>query len=152
MSTHYSWISIVRTLTCSPWSIRTHFWVPTKFFQQLKKKLLTEMFLFYCEIICCMYSLVLPHQVYFKWVNSAYNYRVENKRKSVNYHYLLPDQTPWLTLSGSNYPCFEQLSMVPKIFQPLKFECTFLLTHLCKEVYSICRADSIKEWWKDAIH
>ena len=31
---------------------------------------------------------------------------------------------PWLTLSGSNYPCLEQISMVPKIFEPLRFDCT----------------------------
>ena len=42
------------------------------------------------------------------------------------YRYLLPDLAPWLTLSGSNYPCLEQLSMVPKMFQPLKFDCSSL--------------------------
>ena len=30
---------------------------------------------------------------------------------------------PWLTLNGSNYPCLEQISMVPKMFEPLKFDC-----------------------------
>ena len=30
---------------------------------------------------------------------------------------------PWLTLSGSNYPCLEQISMVPKMFEPLRFDC-----------------------------
>ena len=36
--------------------------------------------------------------------------------KSLNYRYSLPDLAPWLTLSGSNYPCLEQFSMVPKMF------------------------------------
>ena len=42
---------------------------------------------------------------------------------SLRYHYLLPDLEPWLTLSGSNYPCLEQFSMVPKMFEPLRFDC-----------------------------
>ena len=29
----------------------------------------------------------------------------------------------WLTLSGLNYPNLEQISMVPKMFEPLKFDC-----------------------------
>ena len=30
---------------------------------------------------------------------------------------------PWYTLSGSNYPCLEQISMVSKMFEPLRFDC-----------------------------
>ena len=32
---------------------------------------------------------------------------------------------PWLTLSGSNYLCLERISMVPKMFEPLRFDCIF---------------------------
>ena len=28
------------------------------------------------------------------------------------------------TLTGSNYPCLELIFMVPKLFEPLKFDCT----------------------------
>ena len=28
-----------------------------------------------------------------------------------------------ITLSGSNYPCLKQISMVPKMFKPLRFDC-----------------------------
>ena len=28
---------------------------------------------------------------------------------SLRYRYLLPDLTPWLTLSGSNYLCLQQI-------------------------------------------
>ena len=28
-----------------------------------------------------------------------------------------------LTFSGSNYSCLEQISMVPKMFDPFKFDC-----------------------------
>ena len=47
----------------------------------------------------------------------------EIKKKSLNYRYLLSGLAPWLTLSGSNYPCLEQFSMVLKMFEPLKFDC-----------------------------
>ena len=31
-----------------------------------------------------------------------------------------------ITLSGSNYPCLERISMVPKMFEPLRFDCNML--------------------------
>ena len=34
------------------------------------------------------------------------------KKISRNYHYLLPDLAPWLTLSCSRYPCIEHISMI----------------------------------------
>ena len=40
----------------------------------------------------------------------------------MNYRHLLPDLVPWLNLKGSNYPSLEQISMVPKMFEPLKFD------------------------------
>ena len=49
----------------------------------------------------------------------TYNYCTENRKQSLNYRSLLPDLAPWLTLSGSNCPCLEQFSMVPKMFGPL---------------------------------
>ena len=45
------------------------------------------------------------------------------KSKSIlNYRYLLPELVPWLTLSGSNYPCLEWIPMVQKMFEPLRFD------------------------------
>ena len=38
---------------------------------------------------------------------------------SLTYRHFLPDQAPWLTLSDSNNPDLEQISMVPKMFEPL---------------------------------
>ena len=35
-----------------------------------------------------------------------------------------PDLVLWLTLISSNYPCLELIFMVPKVFEPLKFDCT----------------------------
>ena len=37
--------------------------------------------------------------------------------------HLSPDLALWLTLSGSNYTCLEQISMNLKMFEPLKFNC-----------------------------
>ena len=45
-----------------------------------------------------------------------------NKKQSLNYRHLLPDLASWLTLSGSNYPYLEQISMVPKMFELLSFD------------------------------
>ena len=33
---------------------------------------------------------------------------------------------PWLTLSGSNYPRLERISMVLNMFEPLKFDCRYV--------------------------
>ena len=35
-----------------------------------------------------------------------------------------------VTLRGSNYRCLEQIFMVPKGFEPLKFDCIYLDTPL----------------------
>ena len=41
-----------------------------------------------------------------------------------------PDLALLSTLIGSNYPCLELIFMVPKVFEPLKFDCILLLTRL----------------------
>ena len=33
---------------------------------------------------------------------------------------------PLKSLSGSNYPCLEQIFIVSKVFEPLKFDCTWV--------------------------
>ena len=37
-----------------------------------------------------------------------------------------PDLALLPTLTGSNYPCLELIFMVPKVFEPLKFDCIFM--------------------------
>ena len=34
-----------------------------------------------------------------------------------------PDLAQGLTLISSNYPCLELIIMVPKVFEPLEFDC-----------------------------
>ena len=38
--------------------------------------------------------------------------------------HLSPNLALWLTHSGSNYSYVEQISMVPRMFEPLRFDCT----------------------------
>ena len=41
---------------------------------------------------------------------------------------ILPPELALLsTLTGSNYPCLELIFMVPKVFEPLKFDCILIL-------------------------
>ena len=39
-----------------------------------------------------------------------------------------PDLALLSTLNGSNYPCLELIFMVPKVFEPLKFDC------ICRDI------------------
>ena len=81
-----------------------------------------EFFLFYHEIVTGVYSLESPH----RGNSNEYTQHiiiVTEIKKSINYHYFVSDLAPWLTLSGSNYPCLEQIFMVRKGFEPSKFDC-----------------------------
>ena len=44
-----------------------------------------------------------------------------------------PDLALLSTLTGSNYPCLELILMVPKVFEPLKFDC------ISKSTASFCK-------------
>ena len=50
-------------------------------------------------------------------------------RRSIDFQELaifFPDLAPRLTFIGLNFPWLEQFSMVPKVFEPLKFDCTWI--------------------------
>ena len=47
-------------------------------------------------------------------------------KASLNHPILPPDLALWLTRRGLNYPCLELISMVPKMFKSLKFNCIYL--------------------------
>ena len=38
---------------------------------------------------------------------------------------MLPDLALWLALISSNYPSLKHIFMVPKVFEPLKFDCRY---------------------------
>ena len=44
----------------------------------------------------------------------------------LSYLHFPPDLALYWTFCGLNYPCLEQNSMVPKMFEPLKFDCLTL--------------------------
>ena len=45
------------------------------------------------------------------------------EKTSLNYIHLPPNLALWVTLSGSNYPCLEQIYMLQEIFELLRFDC-----------------------------
>ena len=49
------------------------------------------------------------------------SYNIE--KTAFNYPHLPPELPLWLTLSGSNYQYLKQISMLPMMFEPLKFDC-----------------------------
>ena len=65
-----------------------------------------------------------------------------------------------LTLSGSDYPCLEQISMVPKMFEPLKFDCNYkssaqyvyaylscVMAKLSSDKYKVLTAHTVYASW-----
>ena len=87
----------------------------------LKNKIFGGIFLFYHKIVCCMYSLESPQL--FLWVHSTYNYCVENRKDFPKLSLFASWPGAMINFIGSNYPWLEHFSMVPKVFEPLKFDC-----------------------------
>ena len=54
-------------------------------------------------------------------------------KTSLNYIHLLPDLALGLTLSGSNHPCLEQIYMVRKMSELLRFDCIYIYN--AKNIY-----------------
>ena len=102
----YSITSMARTrMARLPWMIRTLFFSPYKILPIAQENK-------YLMIISYLMSTLNIQLLYRKL-----------KNKSPNYRHLLPDLAPKLTLIGSNHPCLEQFCMVPKMFEPSKFDC-----------------------------
>ena len=65
-----------------------------------------------------MYSLESP-----RWGDSNENTQHTFMLKE-DIPFMSPDLALLATLIGSNYPCLKLIFMVPKVFEPLKFDCT----------------------------
>ena len=118
-SNSYSRTSIARTpMVRLPRLIRTQICVPTKFLTQ-KNKYLAKFSFFYHDVVCCVYSLESPHR------GDSNNYTqhpiIVSKIEKISL--IIAICLTWFTLSGSSYPNLEQLSMVLKMFEPLKTDC-----------------------------
>ena len=113
-----------------------------KFFDSLSKQIVREIFVFYYEIVCCVYSLS-SHQGNSNEYMQHTIILLKIETISINYRRLLPDLAPWLNLTGSIYLSLEQISMVPKMFEPLKFDCKINLNSFSSEQISIINQNFI---------
>ena len=118
----YSRTSIARTpMARLPWLIRTCFWVPRNLFQE--NKYLGK----FCHFIMKLYVEGthwnrLIEAILMSTLNIQLLYR-RLKRFALIIHDLLNDVASGLTLNGSNYPYLKQIFMIPKRFEPSKFDC-----------------------------
>ena len=100
-----------------------------------------------------MYSLDSPHLCD---SNEYLQHTITLKKiekTSLNYRHLFPGRTPWLTLGGLYYQYLEQFSMVPKMFEPLKFDCNkkdkrpWLISKNTSYYYSIQGRPVVVNFW-----
>ena len=76
-------------------------------------------FIFILKKVYCVYSLESPH-----WGDSIENTQHTVMLRKIKEIFIMPPDLVLLsTLNGSNYPCLELNFMVPKVFEPLKFDC-----------------------------
>ena len=53
-----------------------------------------------------------------------------------------PDLALLSTLTGSNYPCLELVFIVPKVFEPLKFDCSLnVRVHVGEIILPVSQSD-----------
>ena len=71
----------------------------------------------------CVLIISLIQAILMSTQNTIISQKIE--KTSLNYSHLSPDLVLQLTHSGLNYPCLEQIFMVPKIFKLMKFNCIF---------------------------
>ena len=84
-----------------------------------------EIFFFYLANVCCVHSLESP-----RWGNSneyTQHTFIIPKRYPTIISIMPPGMELIVTLRCSNYRCLEQIIMVPKGFEPSKFDCTCIL-------------------------
>ena len=114
----YSRTSMARTLMARlPWLFRTRSWVPRKSFIAADLGQFRVIFFNILKMVYCVFSLESPH-----WGDS--NENTQHTFMSIENQKGPPDLALLSTLTGSNYPCLELIFMVPKVFEPLKFDCT----------------------------
>ena len=76
---------------------------------------------FILKTVYCVYSSESP-----QWGDSNENNNIPPCYRKTKEILIMPPNLVLLsTLTGSNYPCFEIIFMVPKVFEPLKFDSIF---------------------------
>ena len=74
--------------------------------------------------LCCVYLLESHHR---GDSNKYTQHTIIIQKIEKTPQNLPPDLALWLTLSGSNYPCLEQIYMVSKILELLRFDCIWIV-------------------------
>ena len=74
------------------------------------------MFLYILTMVGCVYSLESPRRGDSN-ENTLHTFLLKNIEIIP---IMPPDLALWLTLISSNYPCLEQICIVPEVFEPLK--------------------------------
>ena len=142
--TAYNLTSIAPTpMNRLPWLIRTRFLSPYEILPKAQENKYLENFSHFIMELYVVVLIRIASSRRFSWVQSTFQYCIENRKASLNYHHSLPVLVPWLTLSGSNYPYLIQVSMVPKMFEPLKFDCIYDKDHDHTDLFCI-----VKKWNK----
>ena len=72
-----------------------------------------------------MYPLESPHRGYSNECTQHTIKLLKIEKTSLNYSDLPSELALWLTPSGSSYPRLKQIFIIPKMFEPLKFDCNF---------------------------
>ena len=113
--------SMARTLTARlPRLFRTRSWVPWKKSYSCRFGIIKVVFLFHIKMVYCVYSLESPHRGDSN-ESTQYTFMLKKIKKIL----IKPPNLALLsTLICSNYSCLELIFMVPKVFEPLKFDCT----------------------------
>ena len=105
---------------------------------------------FYKNGILCVHIRIASMRRFY-WEHTIYLHVKETQK----YIPIMPsDLTLWLTLISSNYPCLELISLVPKVFEPLKFDCDFMrnkVTKLIQNVKETYGSRSLHVVWKGLI-
>ena len=75
-------------------------------------------FFFVLKKVYCVCSLESPHREYTTYLH------VKENRKYIPI--MPPNLALYLTLISSNFPCLEHIFMIPKVFEPLNFYCSYI--------------------------
>ena len=105
------------------------------------------MFFFILKMVNCLFSLESP-----RWGDSN-----ENTQKTFMLKYredisiMPPHLALWLTLISSNYPWLEHIFIVLKVFEPLKFYCSYKIALSWKCIHLPLQVDFAFLWMLSCI-
>ena len=137
----YSRTSIARTrMARLPWLIRTWFLRPYEILPKApENKYLWKFFLILSWncMLCVLIRIASSRR--FQYVHSTYHYCIEYRKDDLKSSPFASWSGIWLTLICSNFIYLEQVSVVPKMLEPLKFHCMYTKhVHFSSVFYGKC--------------